>query len=92
MDSFSSEIVKLFLVYSSISNHNTFSSSGINYLAYSSSKNINVILISEYIKVSNRQNRFVDFFVRNNASCVLTNSIIFDIYNRLNNFIPKFFG
>lgn len=63
-----------------------------NYLTYSSIKNINIILIFECIKVNNRQNRFVNFFIKNNTSYVLINSIIFDIYNCLNSFIPKFFG
>ena len=92
MDFSGPEIVDPPLVYSLILNHNAIPSAVMHCLTHSDIKNINITSTSKCMEVSNRQNRFINFFVGSNAVCTPTNSTIFNICNRLNNFILEFFG
>lgn len=91
IDFFNSKIVNLLLLYSPISIYNTFLFVIIYCLVHNSIKNMNIISTFKYIEVSNRQKKFINFFINNNIY-TLINSTIFDIYNYLNNLIPEFFG
>lgn len=92
MNYFSFKIADFPLVYSSISNQNIFLSAVIHCLTYSIIRIMNIISIFKCRELSNSWNRFVDFFIKDNAVGALTNSMIFKICNYLNNVISKCFN
>lgn len=91
MDFFYSKIINFLLVYFFIFNYNVFLSVIMHCLIYNNIRNINIILTSKYIKINIKQNRFINFFIKNNATYISTKNLIFDICYYLNNFIPEFF-
>lgn len=80
------------LIDSTILNYNIFQTVVIYYIIYSSIRNINIILTSQYTEVNNKRHDFMDFFKYRIAIWTLINTIIFNISKYLNNFISKFFG
>lgn len=55
-------------------------------------KNINIPSTFKCMEMSNKRNKFIHSFIKNNATCTLINDIIFNINNYLNNLIQEFFG
>lgn len=76
-------IVDILLIHFFISKHDAFQSTVLHYLAHSCIMIINIMPAFKYTKMSNKSNKFFDFFMVDNVVCVLANNIIFNISNYL---------